>query len=185
MTQTTKAQVILAPSLEPIRANNKTVFLAGSTNNDDAKDELDWRAFITDSLADIPDLTIINPYRPDWDNWREDETFDPFVEQVNWELDMLDCADLIVVYFHPDTVASISMLEFGLNARGSSKNIPQQHIICCPDGYFKKGNVAIVCKRLGIELVESDDELRDAIVEKLCLADVDSSSDVNSLYTRG
>ena len=166
-----KAQIILAPSREPIRAGNKSVFLSGSTDYKAANNGIDWRAFLTDSLADLPDLTILNPYRPDWDeSWTQDETYEPFVEQVNWELDMLDCADLIVVYFYPGTVAIISMLEFGLHAHSTCGDMPQKQVlVVCPDDYFKKGNISIVCKRLGIEMLDTEDELREAIQRKLDL----------------
>ena len=119
MSQTTnRAQIIHAPSREPIRSGNKTVFLAGSTNYSSA--DTDWRTILTSALASqFQGLTILNPYRPDWDGWVEDESCAPFREQVVWELDMQDRADLVVVYFHPLTQAAVSLLELGLNARGS------------------------------------------------------------------
>ena len=116
---TTRAQIIHAPSREPIRTGNKTVFLAGSTNYSSA--DTDWRTILTSALASqFQDLTILNPYRPDWDGWVEDESCAPFREQVVWELDMQDRADLVVVYFHPQTQAAVSLLELGLSARGGS-----------------------------------------------------------------
>ena len=183
---TTRAQIIHAPSREPIRTGNKTVFLAGSTNYSSA--DTDWRTILTSALASqFQGLTILNPYRPDWDGWVEDESCAPFREQVVWELDMQDRADLVVVYFHPLTQAAVSLLELGLNARGSgqgngdgggesggegqgsSRN--DRVLVVCPDGYWKRGNVSIVCRRFGIEMVASDAELRDAVVRKLSLGE--------------
>lgn len=100
----TKAQVILAPRRDPpIPPTNKTIFLAGSTSNTDTDD---WRTILTNSLSHFAGLTILNPYRAGWDStWREDESFAPFREQVEWELDMQGSADLVIVYFHPATQA--------------------------------------------------------------------------------
>ena len=49
-----------------------------------------------------------------------------FSQQVNWELDALEVADWIVVYFDPDTQSPISMLELGLHAKSDKV------IVCCP-----------------------------------------------------
>ncbi|KAI0376432.1 hypothetical protein F5Y04DRAFT_210031 [Hypomontagnella monticulosa] len=150
-------QVIFAPSREPHRGN-KSIFLAGTTTK---ADERNWREVLTESLADLP-LTIINPYRKDWDSsWREDITCAPFREQTEWELDMQDQADIMVIYFHPITEAPISLLELGLCARA------KKAIVVCPQGYKKRGNVQIVCQRYGLEILESVDALRQAIVNRV------------------
>ncbi|KAI0100304.1 hypothetical protein GGR51DRAFT_359854 [Nemania sp. FL0031] len=156
-TSVSKCQIIKAPSREPPRWAKK-VFLAGTTN---PTGEGDWRESLSESLADQP-LTIYNPLRPDWDStWREDVSFEPYRKQVEWELDMQDTADIIVVYFHPDTKAPISLLELGLCA-GKDKAI-----VVCPEGYWKRGNVQIVCRRYGVEFLEDVNGLKDAIMKKL------------------
>ncbi|KAI1387887.1 uncharacterized protein F4822DRAFT_295205 [Hypoxylon trugodes] len=150
-------QVILAPSREDHRGII-SVFLAGTTTK---TEDRDWREVLTESLADRS-LTIINPFRPDWDStWREEVTCAPFREQVEWELDMQEKADIVVVYFHPTTEAPISLLELGLCARA------KKAIVVCPKGYKKRGNVQIVCQRYGIEEVESIEALKQAIVKRL------------------
>lgn len=97
--------------------------------------------------------------------WREDANFAPYREQVEWELEKLDKADVVVIYFHPATQASISLLEFGLCAR-----VPGKAIVSRPEGYWKRGNVQIVCKKYGIEMVDDDDRLRKAVVKRLSLS---------------
>jgi hypothetical protein len=135
-----------------------SVFLAGPTSQ---TDDRDWHEVLSESLADQP-LTIYNPLRADWDStWREDISFEPYREQVEWELDMQETVDIVVLYFHPATKAPISLLELGLCARTGKA------IVCCPQGYWKRGNVQIVCKRYGVEMVEDLDGLKDAIVKKL------------------
>jgi hypothetical protein len=152
-----KSQIINAPSREPPRGI-MSVFLAGPTSQ---TDDRDWHEVLSESLADQP-LTIYNPLRADWDStWREDISFEPYREQVEWELDMQETVDMVVLYFHPATKAPISLLELGLCARTGKA------IVCCPQGYWKRGNVQIVCKRYGVEMVEDLDGLKDAIVKKL------------------
>ena len=123
-------QVILAPSEETPRGV-KSVFLAGTTTKVDA---IDWRVALAASLSET-NITVYNPYRVDWDNtWREDVNFPPYRQQVEWELDKQEKADMVVIYFHPATQAPISLLELGLCARK-----PGKAIVLCPQGYWKTG----------------------------------------------
>jgi hypothetical protein len=157
MSSNSASQVIFAPSQEPSRGLH-SIFLAGTTSKVDTSD---WREVLSTSLATYP-LTIYNPYRPDWDStWREDIDFLPFREQVQWELDKQAKADVVVVYFHPETQAPISLLELGLSAP-----IPGKVIVVCPSGFWKRGNVQIVCERFGIGILDSIDELQMWIVKK-------------------
>ena len=110
-------------------------------------------------------MTIYNPYRPDWDStWREEPDFAPFYQQVEWELAKQEEADIVVVYFHPATQAPISLLELGLSAR-----TPGKVVVFCPEGYWKRGNVQIMCERYGVEMVEDTEGFKDAILRKLYL----------------
>ncbi|OAQ58117.1 Zn(2)-C6 fungal-type DNA-binding domain-containing protein [Pochonia chlamydosporia 170] len=154
------SQIVRAPSEEAI-TGIKSVFLAGTTTT---VDNVDWREKLSASLSEHP-ITIFNPNRPDWDStWREDISFAPYREQVLWELDKQVQADLVVVYFHPATVAPISLLEFGLSAQ-----VPGKVIAIAPKGYSKRGNVQIVCQKFGIEFLDNIDELHGVIVNKLHL----------------
>jgi hypothetical protein len=114
-------------------------------------------------LSEAP-LTVYNPYRADWDStWREDATFAPFREQVEWELDKQETADVVIFYFHPATQAPISLLELGLCAAAT----PGKGIVVCPEGYWKRANVQMVCEKFGVEMVGSLEELGQAIVKRL------------------
>jgi Nucleoside 2-deoxyribosyltransferase like len=100
------------------------------------------------------DLVILNPRRDDWDDSWEQRADDPqFSEQVNWELDMLDAADVVVMYFAPGTKSPVSLLEFGLCARSGKLRV------CCPEGFWRRGNVEVVCRRNRIPLFETLDDL--------------------------
>jgi hypothetical protein len=56
-----------------------------------------------------------------------------------------DC-DIIFMYFDPGTKSPISLLELGLHASSGKM------IVVCPDGFWRKGNVEIVCTRFNIPL---------------------------------
>lgn len=57
------------------------------------------------------------------------------------------------MYFAPSTQAPVTLLELGLVA--SSGRL----VVCCPDGYWRKGNIEVVCARHGVPLVATLDEL--------------------------
>ncbi|KAK4176941.1 hypothetical protein QBC36DRAFT_328173 [Triangularia setosa] len=146
MAATSQAQLVQAPSRPPI-TGKKTVFLAGTTTRTDGPE---WRDTLFQSILHLP-ITVYNPLRPDWDSsWREDINFAPFREQVEWEFDMLNQADLVVVYFGPQTDAPISLLEFGLSARSG------RVAVCCHKDYKKRGNVEIVSRKLGLKVLDAE-----------------------------
>jgi hypothetical protein len=127
-----------------------SVFLAGSIEQGAAED---WQARVVAALVDL-DITILNPRRDAWDaGWSQDPAFGPFREQVEWELDAQGAADVIAFYFSPATRAPITLLELGLAAGR------RRAVVCCPDGFWRKGNVDIVCDRYGIPRAATLDEL--------------------------
>ena len=133
---------------------NKSVFLAGSIEQDKASK---WQDIIIGKLKQT-DLTILNPRRENWDSsWKQEIDFPEFNQQVNWELDALEIADLIVMYFDPKTKSPVTLLELGLFAKSGKL------IVCCPEGFWRKGNVDIVCIRFGIQQVNDLDSLTNSI----------------------
>lgn len=140
-------KVLKAPS----RINrDPMVFLAGSIEMGKAED---WQTRITNAF-NHSDVIILNPRRDDWDSsWVQSINNEKFKEQVDWELDMLDRCDTIVMYFDPKTMSPISLLELGLYADSGKL------IVCCPEGFWRKGNVDIVCARKNIPMASNIDEL--------------------------
>jgi hypothetical protein len=115
----------------------------------------DWQAALERDLADL-DIDIYNPRRDDWDStWDQSADNPQFREQVEWELDGLALANLIVLYLAPGTMSPISLLELGIYAANGSKKL----VVCCPEGFQRKGNVDIVCERYGVEQVSDLFEL--------------------------
>jgi len=147
-----EAKVIKAPG--DTTGEDKGVFLAGSIEMGKA---VDWQKEIEDKLKDF-DVTLFNPRRDDWDSsWEQSIDNPEFEEQVTWELDSLDKSDKIVFFMDKDTKSPITLIELGLHARQSNC------CVYCPDGFWKKGNVDIVCKRFNIPMVDSIDGLVDFI----------------------
>lgn len=127
------------------------VFLAGSIEMGGAED---WQETIATAFQEDNTICLLNPRRDSWDNSWEQSIKNPvFSQQVNWELDGLDRADLIVFYFAPGTKSPVSMLELGLYARTGKV------IVCCPDGFWRKGNIDIICERYSIPQVPTINEL--------------------------
>ena len=125
------------------------IFLAGSIEMGKAED---WQAAIPELFKDRNDLTFFNPRRDDWDSsWEQKESNPQFNYQVNWELDHLDKADIIFMYFSPETKSPISLLELGLYAESGKM------IVCCPDDFYRKGNVDITCARHDIPVYNTMD----------------------------
>ena len=133
------ATIIKAPN--PLQAGF-SVFLAGSIEMGQAEN---WQTKVEASLADC-EVVIFNPRRDDWDSsWKQSIDDPQFREQVEWELDALERADVIVMYFDPGSKSPISLLELGLFARSGKM------VVCCPQGFWRKGNVDIVCAKYGIK----------------------------------
>lgn len=130
---------------------NPIVFLAGSIEMGAAEN---WQEQVIQFL-DNREITILNPRRKEWDStWQQNKDDKRFLEQVQWELDGLEMADIIVYYFDPQTKSPITLMELGLYARTNRKIL-----VCCPEGYWKKGNVDIVCERYGLRQYDTLTEL--------------------------
>lgn len=136
----------------------RSIFLAGSIEMGAAED---WQQIVTDRLSEF-DVNIVNPRRDDWDSsWEQTIEHPEFRGQVEYELNELEHANIIIVYLDPNTKSPISLLEIGLFHN------PWKMVVCCPPGFWRKGNVDIVCKRYGVTMVESLDEAIDIAIGRL------------------
>lgn len=137
-----------------IETDGIKVFLAGTI---EMGNSIDWQQKIIDDLYESyqdKEITILNPRRKDWDSsWLQTIENEQFNEQVNWELDALDVSNFIIMFFDKKSKSPISMLELGLYA--DSKKM----LVCCEEGFWRKGNIDIVCKRKGIPTFETIENL--------------------------
>lgn len=120
-----------------------SIFLAGTIDMGTSED---WQRKVEEKLlTPHSDYCILNPRRDVWNPyWKQTIENDNFREQVEWELLALDVCEFIFMYFAPGSQSPITLLELGLYAQ--SKKI----IVCCPEGYWRRGNVEIVCNRFDV-----------------------------------
>jgi len=134
----------------------KSVFLAGSIEMGVAEN---WQVRMEKALEGI-DCKIYNPRRDDWDSsWEQKASNPQFNEQVSWELSALEQATVIALYFDPTTKSPISLLEFGL--------FHDKMVVLCPEGFWRKGNVDIVCQRYNVPMVADFDALISEVKKRL------------------
>ncbi len=130
--------------------HSKSIFLAGTIDMGASED---WQSKVEKHFENT-DYHIYNPRRVDWDkSWKEEVENPVFYEQVTWELNALENAEYIIMLFLPDSKSPISLLELGLYAQ--SKKI----FVCCPKGFYKSGNIEIVCEYYNIPFYRTLGEL--------------------------
>jgi len=141
-------------------AENFSVFLAGSIEMGEAEN---WQKQVERLLENEKGL-ILNPRRDDWDSsWEQVEGDNEFTRQVVWELWAQDKCDMIIMYFDPNTKAPITLLELGLAAG----LYPKKLVVCCPDGFYRKGNVDVTCKWKDVKQVNSIEALVEEVKNRL------------------
>lgn len=131
--------------------NTVKVFLAGTMDMGHSED---WQKKFTKDLGSWLDnnLTIIvaNPRR---DKGFKDDPQE-FDYQVNWELDHLENADIIIMYIAGNSKSPVSLMELGLFARNGNL-----YVICEPE-FYRYGNVEKVCERYGVPLFHTIEEFK-------------------------
>ena len=149
---------VISPERTWTATDMVSIFLAGSIELGKAHD---WQTEVKDRLQAL-DVLIFNPRRDDWDaSWAQDISDDNFRGQVEWELDHLEQSDLILFYFDPMTKAPISLMELGLFSSSG------KCIVCCPEGYWRRGNVQIVCARYNIPFVDNMGQLLETLTSHI------------------
>lgn len=163
-------QEIKAPdSFLNLKTTIPKVFLAGSIEMGLAEK---WQLKLVNLFIDF-NVIFLNPRRDDWDSsWEQSINNPQFLEQVEWELNGLEYSDIIVYYFSPNTQSPITLLELGLFA-----NTDKQIIVCCPDGFYRKGNIEILCKKYNKILVHSFHKLADELYKLIYLQ--------HTIYSKG
>jgi hypothetical protein len=73
----------------------------------------------------------------------------------------MEQANLIAMYFAPTSRAPITLLELGLAARSGKL------VVCCPDGFWRKGNIEVVCARYDVPLLEQLPDLIEFVRQRI------------------
>ena len=141
--------IIKAPKKFIDYLNKPSVFLAGSIEMGKAED---WQARIEKEL-NRSDILILNPRRDNWNrSWKQDINNIQFKGQVEWELEAQEKSNIIALNLVAGTKSPITLLELGLFAETGKL------IVHCPEGFWRKGNVDIVCRRYKIKQVINIEE---------------------------
>ncbi len=132
-------------NIENIDFCRKTIFLAGSIEMNSA---IDWQKICEENLS--AKYILFNPRRESWDSsWKQSINNPFFKEQVLWELNALEKANIVIIFFANNTKSPISLLEFGLFARS------QKLKVVVENDFWRKGNIDVVCEKYQIEQFDS------------------------------
>mgnify|MGYP001566836753 CR=1 FL=1 len=142
------SNTIFAPDSIPAgQQNSPRVFLAGSIQNGTAEE---WQSKVLVSLqpptSNWVKWLVMNPRRKQWDkDCKQNIECTDFKRQVDWELDHLIACNVAAVWFDPTTTSPITLAELGILC-----GIKHPHVVVyCPDGFWRKGNVEVMCQRFG------------------------------------
>lgn len=132
---------------EPSDASLYTrIFLAGTIDNGDSAD---WQHSLTERFRSMRGRYILyNPRRSDWKG-----TPDEFEFQVNWELDRLEKADIIIMNILGTSKSPVTLLEMGIHIRSG------RLLVACEPDFYRFANVRITCEKYGVPLYDSLDHL--------------------------
>ena len=120
------------------RITPSVLYIGGSVDGGKVPD---WQSGLQRDLADASVLTV-NPRRSDWNpSWAENEGSREFHSHVLWQLRSQQSADHVFLYFKAGSTAALALFELGFNAHSGKLTV------CCEDGFWRKGNVELVCER--------------------------------------
>lgn len=129
-----------------------SIFLAGTIDNGDSED---WQEVVKESFKTY-NVAIYNPRRDDWDsNIPQDYDNNELFRQIDWEIDAMNKADIILMNFLPNSKSPISLLELGLFA---DKN---KLVVICPKEFYRSANVYYICNKYNIPLYYSFEEFKE------------------------
>ena len=128
-----KTQYIEAPNSVYLSSllNSKSVFLGGSITG-----AWDWQKEVAGKL--LPKFNVINPRRTNY-VWSEQEERN----QINWEFQYLKGCDIILFYFSHETLAPITLFEYGKFLGRLQNNYWQKAYVCIHPEYKRRNDVII------------------------------------------
>lgn len=140
--------IIITPETIENKGSNtldsKSVFLAGTIDNGNS---LNWQDKTIIELINlgVKNLEVYNPRR---EHWNQNPTKQEIENQIRWEQDHLDSADIIAMVLLDDSKSPVSLLELGLYAKSNKL------IVFCTPKYCRFDNVRLTCEKYNIELVQ-------------------------------
>lgn len=153
-----KNKVYTAPDKTEKDEGYVKIFLAGSIDSGDAED---WQKKVCDKILKARDtkvpFAVYNPRRSDWP---EDSGHKEIYRQIEWEMNHMDEADIIIMNILGDSKSPISLMEIGIHCHDNKL------MVYCPKDFYRFDNVNAVCKRFDIPLF-TDVKIEDTIEELL------------------
>lgn len=148
-------------ALEPFR-----VFLAGSIDMGEAANwqeslcqRLKFRFNGSDSLK--YEVEILNPRRDgEWKTEDQSKANSTFVQQVAWEQNGIINSNVVFFNFLENSKSPITLLEFGMVIA-----MKKHAIVSCPKGFWRRGNVEVMCMLQNTKRVTLFDNEKDAVDE--------------------
>jgi hypothetical protein len=140
--------IVTAPEYIPTDRRKQYWFLGGTIDMGSSRN---WQLDFCKKFGDTPGLIILNPRRKEWDEtWVQNYGNPIFYQQVNWELNALEKADVAIFNFLEGSKSPITFLELGKYANKA--------IVICPVRFYRYGNIQIFCERNNIPLYNSEEQ---------------------------
>ena len=153
-----KNKIYHAVEKTPYRKDELKIFLAGTIDNGDSED---WQTkickLIEECTTNNKPIAVYNPRR---DDWPEDDQTKLIEEQIKWELEHMEKADIILMNICGDSKSPITLLELGIHSKENKL------IVFCPDNFYRFDNVKVTCERYGVPLI-STKKIEDFVKDKI------------------
>ncbi len=102
------------------------------------------------------ETVVFNPRRDNWDSsWQQSINNRDFKWQVEWELAALRMVQVIYFNFEKDSRSPITLMELGIASQFRGPQVK----VCCPDGFWRKGNVEVLCNLNNIPLYNTLEDM--------------------------
>ena len=137
------------------------IFLAGTIDNGESED---WQTDVYHNLLWLIEPAVVTygqdyctppgkynvvMYSPRRKDWKTDATVEDVENQIRWEQDKLEKADLIVMALQDNSKSPISLLELGLYGT-------EGKLICfCTENFYRYTNVKLTCEKFLIPFYET------------------------------
>ena len=113
------------------------IFLAGSIDN---RYFGNWRKKVIEEIGD--NNIILDPTNTNHDKLSDEE----MKLHIQWELDALNMADIILLNFLPNATSPISLVELGMYITSGKL------IVICPKEFYKNNYVTTLCKKYNVPI---------------------------------
>lgn len=136
-------------ALPAANSDKELIFLAGSMGEDA---QGTWRDRISNDLSDkfhFLDPTCHNHASLDADGMKK---------HIQWELEAMELADIILLRFLPDAESPISLVELGLYT--FSKKL----IVVCPEGFYKYNYLNVLCEKYATPFLANLEEAKEHLL---------------------